>query len=288
MLLRCEPNQGHPPQRSFREVERCGRFLSGQRAGFGERFTSAAQVNFAKEKDARRPDDLSRFTRDLRKRRAQRLVARDQTVQRLPQRRDVQRTVELQRRRDIIDRQPRHHAVDDPESSLRRGKRPAVRRFDFRSWPAVKWPERLRGGRPRTPPRSGGERAHRQSYRPMRIEARKRATTCVAFQTVAAQLEKIILRAHAPRRPSTLWPRPAATAISLAASAAPNELRSLRLARRRIRRRQRTAIDLPIVREREGIERDEIRRRHHVVGHATLHVDAQVSPMLTGSPRQIK
>ena len=194
------------------------------------------------------------------KRRAQRLVARDDAVQRAPQRRRGRAARAAAGRWRCGTRAlGALHLRQEPQPLLRERQRQRRR---------PRPPRGIAGSSPRAAcatPRAnvGQHRAREQLARarpPRPAPARRRETSCTASSEWPPSVEEVVVAPDPLARPAARPRSPPAPALDLAQ-------RRLVVARRvgvALRRRQRLAVELAVRRQRQTLQ-PHVRRRHHVL-----------------------
>ena len=225
--LAAEPQQRRPEQRPRPEVERPLRLRrrEGGRRGLPRRRGQLCEIDHRHSQRPGRRDRLAGLAVEARERGAQRLVAAHHLGEDPAQHPGLERSLEAQRRRNVVDRRAGRELVEEPEPGLRerQGQRPrplhppqhrdggrSVRReASFaRSPPA---PRGRRGWAPRTPPAPAARLRRRRA--PATPPASPAASGRPARKSYRRSPPR---RAPAPRRRSPPpAPRPASAAPRL-------------------------------------------------------------------------
>src|SRR5262249_52344948 len=207
---------------------------------------------------------LARYPVTLRKDRAQALVPLNNIPKRSFQRRNIQRTTQPNRQRHRVGRTTSLHPLQNPQPTLRKRQR-NFRRTSNRA--------QRRTTRPRFP-----QTLHKPTNRPRFKQAADRnlntkARSDPADQTrrkqrVSTQLKKVVLNPN-PLDPQNPRKHPAQQLLLRRARKTPN-------AGAKLRRRQRSSVQLPVRRQRKTIQNNN-RRRHHVIGKPRTNMRAQLA-----------
>src|SRR5262249_36664738 len=207
---------------------------------------------------------LARYPVTLRKDRAKALAPLNNIPKRSFQRRNIQRTTQPNRQRHRVGRTTSLQPLQKPQPTLRKRQR-NFRRTSNRA--------QRRTTRPRFP-----QTLHKPTNRPRFKQAADRNLNTKARsepddqtrrkQRVSTQLKKVVLNPN-PLDPQNLRKQPAQQLLLRRARKTPN-------AGAKLRRRQRSSVQLPVRRQRKTIQNNN-RRRHHVIGKPRTNMRAQLA-----------
>ena len=251
MLVRSQRKQMRPQRRLARKIKAARR-----RRRKRLRQLRLAHPNNRKPK-ARLPrlqHLLARNPQRLREDRAQALVPRNNITERRLQRRNVERTTQPHRQRDRVGRAGALQPIQEPQPTLRKRQRDLGR-------PLTRTQRRARLLPHRQPPRQRrhARRLEQHPDRKLDIKARTNAADQPRRQQrMTPKLEEVVVDADARETPRTS----ANSAHSTSSCGVRGPRNAAR--RHRLRRRQRTPVELAVGRQRQPLQHHQ-RSRHHVV-----------------------